>query len=102
MASEHLGRAKELSGDEPASPAKAYVLSQLARSRMLADEFDAQIAQQALALAEQLGLDEARADVLVTAGTGRAGAGDPQGKADMQRGLEIALAGHLLDRAVRG
>jgi class 3 adenylate cyclase/tetratricopeptide (TPR) repeat protein len=99
---EHLGRAQELVGDEPASAAKAYVLSQLARSRMLADEFDAQIAQQALALAEQLGLDEVRADVLVTAGTGRAGAGDPQGKADIQRGLEIALAGNFLAAAVRG
>jgi class 3 adenylate cyclase len=99
---EHLRRAQELVADEPASAAKAYVLSQLARSRMLADEFDAQIAQEALALAEQLGLGEVTADVLITAGTGRAGAGDPQGKADIQRGLEIALGGNFLAAAVRG
>ncbi len=98
----HLGRAQDLVADEPASAAKAYVLSELARSRMLADEFDAQIAQQALDLAEQLGLGEIRANVLITAGTGRDVAGDPQGKADIQRGLEIALAGNFLAAAVRG
>jgi len=101
-ASEHLGRAQDLVGAEPASAAKAYVLSELARSRMLADEFDTQIAQEALDLAEQLGLGEVRAHVLITAGTGRAIAGDPQGKADIQRGLEIALAGNFLVAAVRG
>ena len=99
---EHLASAQDLVGDEPASPAKAYVLSELARSRMLADEFDAQIAQQALELAEQLGLREVRAHVLITAGTGRALTGDPQGKAAIQRGLEIALAGNFLTAAVRG
>ena len=101
-ASEHLGRAQDLVGAEPASAAKAWVLSELARSRMLADEFDTQIAQEALDLAEQLGLGEVRAHVLITAGTGRAIAGDPQGKADIQRGLEIALAGNFLVAAVRG
>ena len=99
---EHLRRAQELVAAEPASAAKAYVLSELARSRMLADEFDAQIAQEALDLAEQLGLGEVRAHVLITAGTGRALAGDPQGKADIQRGLEIALDGSFLAAAVRG
>jgi class 3 adenylate cyclase len=99
---EHLGRARELVGDEPASAAKAYVLSELARSRMLADEFDAQIAHEALELAEQLGLGEVRAHVLITSGMGRTMAGDLQGKADIQRGLEIALAGNFLAAAVRG
>jgi class 3 adenylate cyclase/tetratricopeptide (TPR) repeat protein len=99
---EHLGRARDLVGGEPASAAKAYVLSELARSRMLADEFDAQIADEALDLAEQLGLDEIRAHVLITAGMGRDLVGDPQGKADIQRGLEIARAGNFLAAAVRG
>jgi class 3 adenylate cyclase/tetratricopeptide (TPR) repeat protein len=99
---EHLGRARALVADEPVSAAKAYVLSELARSRMLANEFDAQIAREALDLAEQLGLDEVRAHVLITAGMGRALAGDPHGKADIQRGLEIALAGNFLAAAVRG
>jgi class 3 adenylate cyclase len=99
---EHLGRARDLVGGEPASAAKAYVVSELARSRMLADEFDAQIAQEALELAEQLGLDEVRAHVLITAGMGRHLAGDPGGKADIERGLELARAGSFLAAAVRG
>jgi tetratricopeptide (TPR) repeat protein len=99
---EHLGRARDLVGGEPASAAKAYVLSELARSRMLADEFDAQIAQEALDLAEQLGLSEVRAHVLITAGMGRQLAGDPGGKADIERGLELARAGNFLAAAVRG
>jgi class 3 adenylate cyclase/tetratricopeptide (TPR) repeat protein len=98
----HLGRAQDLVDGQPASAAKAYVLSELARFRMLADEFDAQITQQALELAEQLGLGEIRADVLITAGIGRAVPGDAQGKADIQRGLEIALAGNFLAAAIRG
>jgi class 3 adenylate cyclase/tetratricopeptide (TPR) repeat protein len=98
----HLGRAQDLIEEEPASAAKAYVLSALARSRMLAGEFDAQITQQALELAEQLGLGEVRADVLITAGSGQAEAGESDGKAEIQRGLEIALAGNFLAAAVRG
>jgi class 3 adenylate cyclase len=91
---EHLERAQELARDQPASAAKAYVLSELARYQMLADEFDPQTAQQALELAEELGLGEVRAHVLITAGVVRALSGDPRGKADLQHGLEIALAGN--------
>jgi class 3 adenylate cyclase len=98
----HVGRAQELVRDESASPAKAYVLSELVRYQMLAGEFDAHTAQQALTLAEELGLGEIRAHVLITTGTGRARARDPQGKADLQRGLEIALGGNFLAAAVRG
>ena len=99
---EHLGRARDLVGDEPALASKAYVLSELARYQMVADQFDARIAQEALDLAEQLALAEVRAHVLITAGAARAVAGDPQGKADIGRGLEMALAGNFLAAAVRG
>jgi class 3 adenylate cyclase len=99
---EHLERAQQLVSDEPASAAKAYVLSELARYRMLADRFDAQTAQQALKLAEKLGLGEVRAHVLITAGAGRVLSGDPQGRADIKQGLEIAVAGNHLAAAVRG
>jgi class 3 adenylate cyclase/tetratricopeptide (TPR) repeat protein len=98
---EHLGRARELVRDEPASAAKAYVLSELARFQMLADDFDPQTAQQALELAEELGLGEVRAHVLITAGVVRALSGDPQGTADLQCGLEIALAGNHVTAANR-
>jgi hypothetical protein len=53
-------------------------------------------------LAEALGLDEVRASVLITNGMGRTLSGDPQGTADLQRGLEIALAGNFPTSAVRG
>jgi class 3 adenylate cyclase len=99
---EHLGRAQELVSDEPASAAKAYVLSELARYQMLAKEFDDRTAQQALQLAEELGLGEVRAHVLITTGVVRALSGDPQGKADLQHGLEIALAGNHVTAANRG
>jgi class 3 adenylate cyclase len=99
---EHLERAHDLVRDEPASAAKAYVLSDVARYQMLAHEFDPRTAQQALELAEELGLGEVRAHVLITAGSVCALSGDPQGKADLQRGLEIALAGNHLAVAVRG
>jgi hypothetical protein len=99
---EHLGRAQALVRDEPASAGKAYVLSELARYRMLADEFDAETGREALELAEALGLDEVRAHVLITTGTGRVMSGDPQGIADVRRGLEIALAGNFLFAAIRG
>ena len=99
---EHLGRAQALVRDEPASAGKAYVLSELARYRMLADEFDVQTGLEALELAEALGLDEVRAHVLITVGTVRALAGDPQGTANIKRGLEIALAGNILFAAIRG
>ena len=99
---EHLGRAQALVRDEPASAGKAYVLSELARYRMLADEADAETGREALELAEALGLDEVRAHVLITNGTGRVMAGDPKGIADIRRGLEIALAGNFLFVAIRG
>jgi class 3 adenylate cyclase len=99
---EHLGRAQDLVRDEPASAAKAYVLGELARYRMLADDLDAETGQQALELAEELGLDEVRAHVLITTGSGHAISGDPQGRADLRRGLEIALAGNYLAAAIRG
>jgi tetratricopeptide (TPR) repeat protein len=81
----HLERARDLVGDEPASAAKAHVLSEVARFRMVADEFDAQIAHQALELAEQLGLGEVHANVLITAGTGRVFAGSPGPSRDPAR-----------------
>jgi class 3 adenylate cyclase len=99
---EHLGRAQALVRGEPASAGKAYVLSELARYRMLADEFDAETGREALELAEALGLDEVRAHVLITMGTGRVISGDPEGIADVRRGLDIALAGNFLFAAVRG
>jgi class 3 adenylate cyclase len=98
---EHLSRGHELVRDAPPSPGKARVFSQLARFRTLAGEFDSAEASEALDLAERFGLDEIRAHALMTLATGRIHAGDLGGRADAERGLEIALAGNLLPAAVR-
>ncbi len=77
----------------PDSPEKAFVLSQVARYRMLADDDEAiPIGEQALEMAERLGLDELRAHALVNIGTARANRGDPQGLIDLERGAELGLA----------
>ena len=99
---EHLERAQALVHGEPPSAGKAHVLSELARYRMLADEFDPETGREALELAAALGLDEVQANVLTTIGMGRTLTGDPQGTADIQPGLEIPLVGNFLAAAVRG
>ena len=84
-----------------ASAGKAHVLSELARYRMLADEFDPETGRETWSWRRRSGL-EVQANVLITIGMGRTLTGDPQGTADIQRGLEIALAGNFLAAAVRG
>jgi len=89
----HLDDARALIDGLPPSQAKAYVLSQLARYRMLAgrDSEAIDLGQEALAMAERLGLDEVRAHALNTIGTSKNFAGDPSGIADLEASVEIAL-----------
>jgi class 3 adenylate cyclase/tetratricopeptide (TPR) repeat protein len=82
---------------EEATPSrsKATVLSELARFAMLGDE-DAkavELAREALAMAEEFGLDEVRARALNTLGVSRVKLGDPKGLADIERCLEITEIG---------
>jgi class 3 adenylate cyclase/tetratricopeptide (TPR) repeat protein len=78
----------------PASPAKARVLGQISRYRMLAAEYDEAITvgEEALAMAEEFGLDELRATALVNVGSSRVNLGDERGLADLERAAEVALA----------
>ncbi len=78
----------------PASTAKAHVLGQLSRYRMLAAEYDEAITvgEEALAMAEELGLDELRATALVNVGSSRVSLGDDRGLAELGRAVEVALA----------
>ncbi|HSC49284.1 MAG TPA: adenylate/guanylate cyclase domain-containing protein [Gaiellaceae bacterium] len=98
---ERLGEADELVRDAPPSPAKARVLSQVARFRSLAGENALETAREALALAEQLELDEIRAHALVTIAGERFRAGDEGGREDVEEGLRLALAGNYLPVAIR-
>jgi len=90
----HLDRAAALVEKLPASAPKAHVLSQIARYRMLAG--DAQeairIGRDALAMAEQLGLDQLQAHALNNVGVAKSSLGDPEGVVDLERALDIALA----------
>jgi len=89
---DHLTRAAELAADS-VSPSAARVLAVSARTRAIADELDeaGRLAAAALALAEQLQLDELRAHALTTIGMVKNARGDASGTADMERALEIAL-----------
>jgi len=89
---QHLDRALALVADKPPSRAKAAVLAQRARFSMLAAQSDAtESGREALALAEQLGLDELRAALLNTVGSARVLEGDPGGLEDLKQSLALAL-----------
>ena len=86
---EHLDAAVALVAERPPSPAKARVLSRLARSRMLGGAHAEAIARgrQALALAERFALVELQAEALNTIGSARARGGDPGGVEDIERAI---------------
>ena len=69
----HLESAAALVADTPPSPSKAFVLSQLSRFHMLASRFDeaTRFGEEALAMAEDLGLEDVRADALNNLGSAR-------------------------------
>jgi class 3 adenylate cyclase/tetratricopeptide (TPR) repeat protein len=91
---EHLDRAHGLVEHRPASRAKAVALAGLSRFLMLAaeDEEAIRFGSEALAMAEELGLDEVRAAALNNIGCSRASLGDRRGATDIERAIEIARA----------
>ena len=98
---EYLEQALALVREEPPTAAKARVLSQLARFQMLAGRLDLDLGAEALELAESLGLDALRAEILTTIGTARALSGDKAGTEVIRQGLDLALEGNLLVAAQR-
>jgi len=94
-ASLHLERAAELAGTE-ASPATARVIANVARTRSIGGdpEEGLRLAREALATAEALELDELQAHTLSTIGMAKGYLGDPTGRRDEERALELALAAH--------
>jgi class 3 adenylate cyclase/tetratricopeptide (TPR) repeat protein len=92
--SEHLERAYGVVQDLPSSPAKARVLSEVSRYRMLGgdDQEAIRIGYEALAMAQELGLPELQAHALDNIGTTRATLGDATGLEDLERAIEIAVA----------
>jgi class 3 adenylate cyclase/tetratricopeptide (TPR) repeat protein len=90
----HLERGRELLAERGASPEKAFVLQELARVLMMADDFDRAIdaASESLGLAEALGLEPVRSRDLNTIGTSRAVMGDRGGVEDLERAVKIGDA----------
>jgi class 3 adenylate cyclase/tetratricopeptide (TPR) repeat protein len=81
--------------DAAPSSSKAAVLSEVARFAMLGDE-DAKaldLGREALAMAEEFGLDEVAARTLNTLGVSRVKLGDRGGLADIERALEMTESG---------
>jgi class 3 adenylate cyclase/tetratricopeptide (TPR) repeat protein len=94
LAQARFERAEVLIEPFPSSAAKAHVLAQLSRFHMLANRIgDAiRLGGDALAMAEELGLDELRAHALNNLGAARMAIGDARGVADLERSIEIGLA----------
>jgi class 3 adenylate cyclase/tetratricopeptide (TPR) repeat protein len=100
----HLDRALALIRDSPPAPAKAHVLTLVARFRMLSyDDHEGAVAfaREALSLADALDLQDLRADTLVTLGTARWLCGDVDGVIDIAEGLRIAIEHNALSAALR-
>jgi class 3 adenylate cyclase/tetratricopeptide (TPR) repeat protein len=91
---EHLERAVALLRDAPATRSKAFVLCSFARFLRNdgRDEDAIEAGREALAMAEQLGLDELCANALCTLGVARAETGDLGGVEDLERSIVIAQA----------
>jgi tetratricopeptide (TPR) repeat protein len=89
---EHLRVAEQLVADEPSSYSKAYVLANVSRFWTLAGERERAIetAREALAMAEELGLDELRAHALNNIGISRTQFGWDDGFADLELSAQIA------------
>ena len=89
----HLARATELVRDLPPSHAKAYVLSQVSRYRLLARDYDAAIAhgEEALAMARSLGLQELEAHALNNVAMTKILCGDTSAVRDLERSVALAL-----------
>jgi class 3 adenylate cyclase/tetratricopeptide (TPR) repeat protein len=99
---EHLERAVALLEGVPTSSAKAFTLTAVASSRMMAGRTKeaVRVASEALALAEELGLYERQAHALNSLGIARVDIGDAEGIHDLERAVEIALA-HNTPEAAR-
>jgi class 3 adenylate cyclase len=100
----HLDQARSLVAGTPSSRAQTSVLTELARYEMLADRNDSAIefGSDALAMAEQLGLEDLRASALNNVGSARALSGDPQGFADIEESIALATRLNSIAELIRG
>jgi class 3 adenylate cyclase/tetratricopeptide (TPR) repeat protein len=91
---EHLGRALALLDSLGPSRVKAHAIGTASRFKMLSshDQEAIQIGLEALAMAEELGLDDVKAAVLNNLGTARFALGDGSGLDDLSEAIRVATA----------
>jgi predicted ATPase/class 3 adenylate cyclase len=101
---EQLELATTLVKDRTASASKAAVLASVARFRMLAGDNDLaiEVGRDAVEMAERFGLDEIQAEALISVGMARHSSDHNEGRDDLERGVELALASSHLAAAARG
>jgi class 3 adenylate cyclase/tetratricopeptide (TPR) repeat protein len=93
-ATEHLDRARVLVRDLPVSRVKAHVVADASRFAMLASRNGEAMryAEETLAMADELGLDDLRAAALNNYGTARANEGDLAGLETLREAIVVADA----------
>ena len=103
-AASSIARSRDLLANAEQSPAVAFVLSRLAISYMLRDEFEVtvELSRRAAEMAGTFDRDDIRAHALNTSGTARVGHGDLSGIAQLERSIEIAETINALDLTIRG
>lgn len=91
---EHVNRARTMVEAYEPSRIQAYVISSVSRYLMLSKKNDEAIrlGREALRIAEQLGLDDVRADALQNVGVARVDSGDMGGVDDLEQSIGIARA----------
>jgi class 3 adenylate cyclase len=102
---EYLDHGRALVAEAAPSIGKARLFTELARYLMLsADSEEAiRVAQEALTMAEELGLEELRAHNLITIGTARSGTGAyEEGIREIEQGIASALAANAPGAITRG
>jgi class 3 adenylate cyclase/tetratricopeptide (TPR) repeat protein len=99
----HLRRAQELLDPLPSSAVKAYAIVTASRFRMLAadDEEAIRLGREAIAIAEELGLDEVRAAALNNIGSSLSNLGDDRGPAHLEEAVRLAEAANAPFELVR-
>jgi class 3 adenylate cyclase/tetratricopeptide (TPR) repeat protein len=90
---EHFAEAEALVRDLPPSASKANVITGVSRFLTMAGEGERaiQVAQEAIEMATELGLDELRAYALTNIGTARVSNGDLAGRDDLEASIAISL-----------
>jgi class 3 adenylate cyclase/tetratricopeptide (TPR) repeat protein len=99
----HMRRARELLDPLPPSAVKAHAIVTASRFMMLAaeDEEAIRLGREALAIAEELGLDEVRASALNNIGSSRSNLGDDGWRADLDEAVRVAEAANAPFELVR-